>query len=188
MIYYKHISLYLLFFCCFISAKEYYIRLPSGEIVAVSTAEDISLENAIISGAIEISFSTTNSDSVNNIEHIDETLMSDLLSALEFSSASTHPLTSASNIIELINICPLPVAGEEKYKYKCSIPTCNRRFEFLSAGSNSKKSKHHKTHFKPEFLESLKGQLVVCPYCHDTMTGILSTIMIHFSRYCSGGK
>lgn len=180
------LTLVLLLFSSSLSAKEYYFRLDSGVIILIVTSDDISLTEALASGEYESSFSSNFPES-NHVENLptDDNL-SELLGLHAISSVSHINQPQNSNVIELINICEQPVIGEEFFAHKCAIPTCKRRFESTRAVVPIKKTDHHRSHFTPEFLNSLKGQLVVCPFCHSSMTGILSVIIMHFSRYCPG--
>ena len=186
-----YLSLVLIFICSSVYAKEYYFRLDTGKVIVIVTSDDILLSEALVSGEFESSFTDSYPESTP-IESIsaESDFLSELLSlhTPELEEHISEPQNT--NVIELINICSQPAIGEETFKYKCAIPSCKRKFKFGSHGGTAKKTKHHKTHFKPEFLESLNGQQVVCPYCYSSIAGILNAIIIHFSRYCpaSGEK
>jgi hypothetical protein len=179
----KYLACLIFFYCHFINANEYYIRTESGDLIIIKTPDNTSLETAFVTGSFEI-ISTNNSDNNSSGEEItDSHLISHALSIYQ-SSTESDSMPSHSNTIELINICPQENPGETTYSHRCSIPMCKMRFK-SKGGSKSKRRKHHKTHFKPDFLDSLKGQLVICPYCSATMAGTLGTILIHYARFCS---
>ena len=181
--------LFLFFTCNFALAKEYYFRLLSGEIVLISTSDDTSLQEAINTGDFESSFiDSDDSDQIIETQVDSNNLLSEIIS-LHANSLSFQPNPAESgNVFELINICPAPVQSEMSYTYKCAIPNCMRKFKHRATSGSSKRSRHHRTHFKPEFLKSLKQQLVVCPFCNANVTGTLRAIMRHFAQVCPGNK
>ena len=181
-------SLLLLFFVCnFALAKEYYFRLSTGQIVIISTDDNVTLSEAIHSGDFESSFGNSlNGGTIIETQQADgDSLLNEILSLHTNSLTFQANSLEGNNVIELINICDSPIPSETSYPYKCAIPICMRRFISGATGGSSQRSAHHKTHFEPDFLKSLNGQIVICPFCNKQIDGLFRVIMLHFSKYCS---